>query len=283
MNASIRMIFALTCFCCMLMVLTMACSAPTTTPATPTQKSEPTVAATSPAPPQPPAVQTPQTTTDAASKSAQPIPVPGTSAIFLAGRSDLAIPKPGDDPGEFPITHCGGSLVVTFPIAYPIPVSRKLTFNATGGIDFYGNEKPAVEPDGDPGATADIEGLGGISGYKGQCGALVGVFLDDANPGGLAAPETLDFTEGGMGRSFRELKPLLRQVFYIGNGMTQDDTGAPAPRTFTAPEGATRLFLGIADAPVFQGAPGCYDDNIGEYRIAPPVAPTSAEPAHTVP
>ncbi len=49
------------------------------------------------------------------------------------------------------------------------------------------------------------------------------------------------------------------------------------------PAVAYPAFLGIADAPVFQGAPGCYDDNIGEYRIAHPVAPTSAEPAHPAP
>lgn len=36
---------------------------------------------------------------------------------------------------------------------------------------------------------------------------------------------------------------------------------------FTAPAGATRLFLGIPDGFGFDDEPGAYDDNDGAYRV----------------
>jgi hypothetical protein len=52
-------------------------------------------------------------------------------------------------------------------------------------------------------------------------------------------------------------------VFYIGDGQT--DSGVF--QEFVAPDGATRLFLGITDAFGLNGAPGACDDNDGAYRV----------------
>jgi hypothetical protein len=57
----------------------------------------------------------------------------------------------------------------------------------------------------------------------------------------------------------------LGQVFFIGDGLT--DVGSGDVQTFVAPPGATRLFLGIADASGFTGDAGCYSDNVGSFQV----------------
>jgi hypothetical protein len=37
---------------------------------------------------------------------------------------------------------------------------------------------------------------------------------------------------------------------------------------FNVPVGATRLFLGLSDAPGFDGNPGAYDDNFGSFTVS---------------
>jgi hypothetical protein len=108
--------------------------------------------------------------------------------------------------------------------------------------------------------VSDLSSFGGISGYKGTQGALVGVFLDNNVPNGIA-PAALDF--GSIGVDFLFLNPGLGQIFFIGDGL-----GAGGVRqSFVAPVGATRLFLGIPDGFGFNGTPGAYDDNDGFYQI----------------
>jgi hypothetical protein len=68
-----------------------------------------------------------------------------------------------------------------------------------------------------------------------------------------------------VGTEFATLTPALGQVFFIGDGLT--GTGSGSVQTFTVPRGATRLFLGIADASGFGGRPGCYGDNIGMFQV----------------
>jgi hypothetical protein len=191
--------------------------------------------------------------------------------IFLAGRDDLTIPDLGVDPAAvgFPLgRNCTappteGFVKEYFPQQVAVSGGDELTFAAAGAIDYYGGFYTPFGPDGNPGETADLEPLGGISGYQGQAGALVGVFLDDSNPQFAAPPPTLDFTAGGLGSWFTDLAPALRQVFFIGDG----SAGAEGTQTFTAPAGATRLFLGVADGFLFGGPPGAYDDNLGSFVV----------------
>ncbi|MHC4997196.1 MAG: hypothetical protein ACYTGQ_19330 [Planctomycetota bacterium] len=112
-------------------------------------------------------------------------------------------------------------------------------------------------------AQAVLNPLDGISGYKGPEGPLAGVVLDDSIPSSGPAPATLDFTAGGLGLDFTTLSPALGQIFYIGDGKTSGGVF----HEFTAPTGATRLFLGIPDGFGFDGAPGAYDDNDGSYTV----------------
>lgn len=128
------------------------------------------------------------------------------------------------------------------------------------------------------GATTDAcgaaAGLGGaidpaglVSGITSpdRIGYLAGVFLPDA-PVTSPPPFGLDL-EGGY--ESERFAPLLQQVFFIGDGVTS----AGRIRRFRVPDGATRLYLGYADAYGLVGPPGYYVDNSG----ALPLASCSAE------
>ena len=88
----------------------------------------------------------------------------------------------------------------------------------------------------------------------------MGVFLGPDQPNQTPQPPTLAFAGSGAnvpgGTDFSELAPLLKQVFFIGDGRTS--TGAV--QSFVVPQGATRLFLGTMDGW------GWYN-NIGSFRV----------------
>ena len=87
---------------------------------------------------------------------------------------------------------------------------------------------------------------------------LVGVFLDDLAPSGCW---------GGNNDLYGdqiENESELNRIFYIGDGLTERNTGAL--QKFYVPEGATRLFIGFADAFSYQGLPGSYGDNMGSIK-----------------
>lgn len=196
------------------------------------------------------------------------ITIDGSDAIWLAGRTDLSIP-PASDPWP------GGLLRHSYPTPEEIqetlpPIIPVLAGDvvraldpAVGGISFFnGFGAPMFGPGGNTPAGSSLSSFGGISSYAGPQGPLVGVFLDDNVPNGVA-PAGLDFSPSGLGIDFASLSPQLGQVFYIGDGKTSGGEF----QTFTAPAGATRLALGIPDGFGFGGAPGAYDDNDGSYRI----------------
>ena len=121
--------------------------------------------------------------------------------------------------------------------------------------------------DGLGGFPMDVASYGGISGFRSDVNTpLVGVFLSDNSPV-APPPATLDFTAGGLGLNFGHLAPQLGQVFFIGNGLGRGENNLGFIQTFRAPVGATRLFLGFADAPFSVGAPGAFDDNRGSLSV----------------
>ena len=211
------------------------------------------------------------------------ITISGSSAIFLAGRTDLSIPAanlPWDYPAGmqrhgYPTPE---EILETLPpiIAVSAGDIIRALDPASGGISFYnGFGAPLFGPEGGAGTT-DLLSFGGISGfYASGMGPLVGVFLDNAIPNGPPPPR-LDFTSGGLGTNFLTITPGIGQVFFIGDGMT-----GGVFQQFVAPAGATRLALGIPDGFGFVGAPGAYDDNDGAYRIIVGVneIPAVPEPA----
>ena len=195
----------------------------------------------------------------------------GSDAIWLAGRTDLMIPPAGvlwpGGLGRHPITP--ELIQETLPPMFSVmpgdvirvadPVDGAISFfNGFNGI-VYGPEGNGL-PD-----SSQLGSFGGISGYTGTQGALVGLFLNDDIPNGVA-PSRLNFSNVGvdpLGIEFLTLTPGLGQVFFIGNGVTSGGDF----QEFTAPTGATRFFLGVPDGFGFNGAPGAYDDNDGAYRV----------------
>ncbi len=229
-------------------------------PATPSVKTPPAPKATAPSAQQPTPVASQGQPTAVPSGKTASFTITGTDVIYLAGRDDVQIPPLDAEDETFPILRCSGDLPETFPASLAVSPGAKLTFKATGEMDFWGGTSP-MGPDGE--AVSAIDALGGLSGYNGPQGALVGVFLDGANPKDESAPDALDMES--LGTEFATLTPALGQVFFIGDGLT--GTGSGAAQTFVVPGGATRLFLGIADGSGFGGAPGCYGDNIGAFQV----------------
>lgn len=196
------------------------------------------------------------------------IQIDGSDAVWLAGRTDLVIPAANLPwPGGL-IRHEGATpeeILETLPPGLgvnPGDVIQALD-PAIGGISFFnGFGGTLFGPGGNSLSGSSLTSFGGISSYAGPQGPLVGVFLDNDVPNGVA-PAGLDFTPGGLGTDFLALTPGLGQVFYIGDGKTSGGVF----QSFTAPTGATRLFFAIPDGFGFGGAPGAYDDNDGGYRI----------------
>ncbi|HJZ57652.1 MAG TPA: FlgD immunoglobulin-like domain containing protein, partial [Gemmataceae bacterium] len=112
---------------------------------------------------------------------------------------------------------------------------------------------------GSPGST-DIASYGGIAGiiHPRQM-FLAGLFLDDSEPQD-PAPGRLDFRPTGLDTTFSDLNPGLRQIFFIGDGLKP---ALNTQQSFHVPNGATRMYLGFADAGSFFGTPGYYDDDFG--------------------
>lgn len=109
-------------------------------------------------------------------------------------------------------------------------------------------------PAGDRVGPTDITSARGISGIRHASNGLflTGVFLADAPPS--TAPPRLDVTK----ETVTLVSPQLGQTFFVGDGKG---------RSFRAPMGATRLFLGFADGADYRGAPGYYNNNDGELFV----------------
>jgi hypothetical protein len=177
---------------------------------------------------------------------------PGCSWNAAPDHLDYAPGPGGGGGGEVPPAQTlpQGASVVTFPKVTG-EVSPRLV---NGAGDYHG-------PQGDPNGETDIDSYGGISGVVDRRHGmfLVGVFLTD-DPPSTTAPERLDFTTH---EHFHALAPEVAQTFFIGPG---------GGRAFQVPSGATRLFLGFADAfsgtTYYQGHPGYYDNNGGHFCVA---------------
>lgn len=191
----------------------------------------------------------------APARQAAALTVPGTANIFGSGQSSPPAPAGGG--------------TGTAPVAYSLPANAGLvTFaGGSGSVTCCGDfsTPPFNGPAGgaplSPGST-DIPAVGGISGVyvSNRQMFLAGVFLAGGPPTG-SPPRTSTLTQ----------VPALQQVFYVGAGS----------RTVGVPEGATRLFLGFADAFAFRGQAGFYGDNRGSVQIdltvaqKPPPIPAS--------
>lgn len=185
--------------------------------------------------------------------------VPAQSNIFGAGHA--VAPAPG----------LGGGGLLPPLIALPqAPVVSVRMVSAIGTV-CPTSALPICFDHADGGqegsyTRTDIPSHGGISGivHSSSVMFLVGVFLTDAEPADPAPPR-LDFSDDALSDEFPMLAPAMNQTFFVGDGL-----GSGVPQVFQAPAGATRLFLGYADAFNFgdpPALPGYYDDNHGTLQV----------------
>ena len=188
-----------------------------------------------------------------------PISVPGTSDPYLAGMPNGSTCCGGDSaPAQSPVLVTGLTLTP----------STALSFAVTGSVNFTPSP-PTDPPDGS--ALVATPSNNGIAGVTAPANSLVGVFLDNSQPDSSPAPASLDF--GVIGTSFTTLSPGLKQVFFIGDGLTGNGTGAV--QSFIVPAGATRLFLGTEDGFGWFNNSGSFSVTI---TATPPVTPTPTVP-----
>jgi hypothetical protein len=151
---------------------------------------------------------------------------------WLAGMPDGSTAGWGEDsaPGQSPYQYTGA-----------VAGGMSYTFTATGQT----SNTPTLGVDADGGGfTGRFPGSeNGISDVVAPLSALMGVYLDDSQPDSSAAPAGLDFSS--IGTNFTALAPGLKQVFFIGDGLTGNGSGDS--QVIYAPTGATRLFLGTMD------------------------------------
>ena len=136
--------------------------------------------------------------------------------------------------------------------------------NVEGTVSCCTGGSPSNGPDGGPGFSGtNVNAASGVSGIQntGAIMFLTGVFTN-GNP---TDPAPAAFGNFDGATSFNSLSPALDQSFFIGDGLT--GTGSGAVQEFNVPEGATQLFLGFADAFVFQGDPDFYFDNSGSLDV----------------
>ena len=132
------------------------------------------------------------------------------------------------------------------PVVAPFGVSdgQTITFDTIGGTARHDPNLAYYQPDG------DLRDIGhntngsehGISDMHCPINALVGVFMSDDQPDRSMTPSSLDFSTAAS-RDFSTLKPQLKQLFFIGDGMDSHRNH----QNFIAPAGATRLFLATWD------------------------------------
>jgi hypothetical protein len=164
--------------------------------------------------------------------------VPGTSNPWLAGMPDGTQAISADSaPAHSPVLVTGLNLSLGGALKFT---------NASGGVSHTGSCPSGCDPiDGSSLFNHSGGAEHGISALRAPINALLGVFLGPDQPDLSPAPAGLDFSPApaNIGLNFATLSPLLKQVFFIGDGQTD----AALVQQFDIPSGATRLSLGTHD------------------------------------
>lgn len=171
--------------------------------------------------------------------------VPGHATPWLAGLPDGASAMDDDvAPGHSPVEVTG----VPFDLGGTVWIRATGSVGRASGFD-------GKTPDG---GQATFPGHGeqnGLSTISAPFESLLGVFLGRGEPDGSHPPEGLPFATA-FERDFELLKPSLRQVFFIGDGLT----GAGLAQAIEVPLGATRLFLAAMDSSE-------WNNNVGQFTV----------------
>lgn len=169
--------------------------------------------------------------------------VPATSCPWLAGAAGGTVANLGN-PHNNP-DYAPQACPKLMPSAMALTPGQSLQFNSINGGANNLSSSINFTPDGNPNDVQDNwNGTeNGLAGMICPLNSVVGVFLDAAVPAGSGIPPTLDFSTDAK-RNFTELSPMLRQPFFIGDGLMNDGT---TKQSFKVPQGATRLFIGTMD------------------------------------
>ena len=141
----------------------------------------------------------------------------------------------------------------------PVVPGQVIFFRDVNGVTGDTNTGRTYGLDGtfDAGGVKAQAAVNGINTTSAPLNAMAGIFLDDRRPDSWGLQPQLDFSDEGK-LDFRTLSPKVKQVFFIGDGLTNDRDRL---QEFVVPAGATRLFLGVIDDA------GWWWDNTGEYRV----------------
>ena len=145
------------------------------------------------------------------------------------------------------------------PVLVDLTPGSFLSFASFGSVRFDPSQQ-FVGPDGTPvfpPASHEPGAENGIADVTAPLDAVMGVFLDGDQPDLSPAPEALDFSVNGNvngGLNYVTLNPLLKQPFFIGDGITD----AGQQQLVKIPAGATRLFLGTFDRYQWRNNQGSY-------------------------
>jgi Putative Flp pilus-assembly TadE/G-like len=178
------------------------------------------------------------------------------------------------------------------PLQVNIPISEgaAVTFDSISGTASHNPTLQQVNPDGDLSETVGHNNVStdatnnygptmysqnGIGDAWIPINAVVGVFLDDNQPNTSAAPSAVTDPDTGISNDFRDpnssdfihslkdfntLKPPLKQIFFIGDGLNKNGQH----QQFVAPKGATRLYLAMMDYYNWANNVGTRDMQINE-------------------
>ena len=203
--------------------------------------------------------------------------VPGTSNIFAAGQSSTAAVGGGTLPDEVDfIPTPGNVLSFTGP---GIPTGTPVTgttnpcptcLNAGPDGVNEGSQPPATNISSSGTTLSEIQ-------FTGNEMFLIAVFLGPSLPGSQVA-SIGDYGNVASGITSTQLTytPILGQTFFVGDGLT--GTGSGSVQQFIVPTGATRLFLGFAEAMSFVGQAGMFSDNTGSLNVNLQIVPSTGVP-----
>jgi hypothetical protein len=212
--------------------------------------------------------------------------VPGTANIFLAGQASSPSAFLGTVPAEQDfIPVAGNVLTLTGPGKAPGQgITGTVSNESTNPCPACTNIPPDSSNLGSqlPATNISYSGttISGIQ-FTGVEFFLIGVFLGAGLPTTQVA-SIGDYGTAGSGITPTQgiYTPLVGQTFFIGDGMTGNQTGAE--QQFIVPTGATRLFLGFADALFFNGPAGTYNDDGGSLAVNLQIVPNSVPEPGTV-
>jgi hypothetical protein len=152
------------------------------------------------------------------------------------------------------------------PALVPLPLvpGITLTTRSTGWVNNM-SASSGYTPDGNAswftGHNAGAEhGISTV--VRAPMNALMGVFLGSGRPDTSGAPAALDFSTANS-RDYLSLTPGLKQVFFIGDGLTSGG----AAQHIVVPDGATRLYLGTMDSYGWADNSGSFSVTVGTSTL----------------